>query len=177
MACPNIANSDISMLKTARERTGAGYTSSFSITNPIHMSDLQRLTGGNSSGSGNSYPAVNMGNPVNNRPDGSNPQRFSEFSEYDQNPARTAFRYNYSANNSSTACSATIPIGPYFHTDGNNLYPDNLTGIYYAYTTQTGTTPVASGYYQIYQSGGFGTPTGKWFFVNSNGAITGGGVC
>ena len=177
MACPNVATDEISMLKTARERTGAGYTSSFSITNPIYMSDLQRLTGGNASGSGNSYPAVNMSNPESNRPDGAVPLQFSEFSQYDQNPSRTAFRYNFSANNSSNACAASIPIGPYYHTDGNNLYPDNLTGIYYAYTTQSGTTPVASGYYQIYQSGGFGTPTGKWFFVNSEGAITGGAVC
>ena len=164
MACPDISSSNISMLKTARERTGAGYTSNFSITNPIYMSDLQRLTGGNASGSGNSYPAVNMGNPVSNRPDGAVPLQFSEFSLYDQNPSRTAFRYNYNASSSS-------------NTDGNNLYPDNLTGIYYAYTTQTGTTPVSSGYYQIYESGNFGQPTGKWFFVNSNGAITGGAVC
>ena len=73
MACPNVATDEITMLKTARERTGAGYTSSFTIASPIYMSDIQRLSGGNTSGSGRSYPAVNTLNPINNRPDGSNP--------------------------------------------------------------------------------------------------------
>jgi hypothetical protein len=85
MACPNIANDEITMLKTARERMGAGYNSNYTITGPIHMSDLQRLSGGNTSGSGNSYPAVSLANPVTNRPDGEDPLQFSEFSEYDQN--------------------------------------------------------------------------------------------
>ena len=95
MACPNVANDEITMLKTARERTGAGYTSSFAITSPIYMSDIQRLSGGNTSGSGNSYPAVALANPITNRPDGQNPLGMSEFSLYDQNPPRTAFMFNY----------------------------------------------------------------------------------
>jgi len=37
------------------------------------MSDIQRLSGGNTSGSGKTYPAVNTLNPVENRPDGENP--------------------------------------------------------------------------------------------------------
>jgi len=35
MACPNVSQEEISMLKTARERTGAGYTSNITITPPI----------------------------------------------------------------------------------------------------------------------------------------------
>ena len=89
MPCPNVANDEISMLKTARERTGAGYTSNFYIAPPIYMSDIQRLTGGNSSGSGRSYPAVALANPIDNRPDGENPLAMSEFSLYDQNPPRS----------------------------------------------------------------------------------------
>ena len=50
MACPDISQDEITMLKTARERVGADYDSNYSVTNPIYMSDLQRMTGGNSSG-------------------------------------------------------------------------------------------------------------------------------
>lgn len=173
MAVPN--SGELVMSKIARERIGFGYDSGSSQTNPIYMSDLHRLSGGNSSGSGNSYPAVNLNNPADERPDGSNPLRMSEFYSYEQNLTRTAFYYVYDSSNSNTACSAAIPIGPYFHTDGNNLYPDDLTGLYTAYTTETGTTTVSSGYYAIYDS--FFNSTGKYIYVGSNGAITGGGNC
>ena len=53
---------DMSMLKVAKERTGSGYESSISIAPPIYLADLSRLTGGNASGSGRSYPAVNLNN-------------------------------------------------------------------------------------------------------------------
>lgn len=176
MACPNIANDEITMLKTARERMGAGYNSNYTITSPIYMSDLQRLSGGNTSGSGNSYPAVSLANPVTNRPDGENPLQFSEFSQYDQNPARTAFQYNYSSSSSSGACETAIPTGPYYHTDGNNLVP-SAANTYYAYTTASGTTPVSAGYYSIYSTGNIGVPTGDYIQVGSNGLITAIGSC
>jgi len=145
MPCPNIANDEISMLKTARERTGAGYTSSFTITPPIYMSDIQRLSGGNTSGSGNSYPAVALANPINNRPDGANPLQMSEFSLYDQNPPRTAFMYNYNSSSYQSACPIAIVFDTYYHDDANNLVPSSLN-IYTAYTTQTGTPVAAAGY-------------------------------
>ena len=84
MACPDISQDEITMLKTARERLGYGYDGTFSVTGPIYMSDLQRISGGNSSGSGNSYLAVNTLNPIENRPDGSNPLEFEEFSKYNR---------------------------------------------------------------------------------------------
>lgn len=173
MAVPDTGS--IEMLKVARERKGYGYTSSTSITGPIYMSDIQRLTGGNSSGSGESYPAVNLNNPADQRPDGSNPLAMSEFRGYEQNLTRTAFYYVYDSSSSSSACAAAIPDGPYYHTDGNNLYPDALDGTYTAYTTETGTTTVASGYYAIYDS--FFNATGKYIYVGSSGSITGGGTC
>jgi hypothetical protein len=37
MACPSIADDEISMLKTGRERTGAGYDSSYNLATPIYM--------------------------------------------------------------------------------------------------------------------------------------------
>ena len=177
MACPDISTDEISMFKTGRERTGAGYTSNYNLATPVYMSDIQRLSGGNTSGSGHSYPAVALANPVSNRPDGENPLGMSEFSLYDQNPPRTAFQYVYSSLNSNNACNFAIPIGPYYHTDSNNLVPDNATGIYTAYTTQTGTTVAASGYYAIYSTGNFGQPSGKWMQVGNNGAIIGIGNC
>jgi len=168
MACPSIADEELSMLKVARERTGAGYTSSFSITNPIYMSDLQRLSGGNTSGSGNSYPAVALANPIDNRPDGENPLHMSEFNLYDQNPPRTAFMFNYDSSSSNNACNFAIPFDTYYHDDANNLIPDNVN-IYTAYTTQTGTTPASAGYYAIYTTGG--SPSGSYIRVGNNGLI------
>ena len=178
MSCPNVANEEISMLKTGRERTGAGYTSNYNLGTPIYMSDLQRLSGGDDSGSGQDYPNVNTLNPVNNRPDGENPLGMSEFSEYNQNVTRSAFNYVYSSSSSSNACQAAIPSPtPYFHTDVNNLVPDNGTGIYYAYTTISGSTVVSAGYYQIYSTGNLPATSGKWMQVNSEGAIIGVGSC
>jgi hypothetical protein len=168
MPCPNIANDEITMLKTARERTGAGYTSNFSITSPIYMSDIQRLSGGNTSGSGNSYPAVALANPINNRPDGENPLAMSEFSLYDQNPPRTAFMFNYNSSSSNSACQFAIPFDTYYHDDANNLVPDAIN-IYTAYTTQTGTTVASAGYYAIYTTGG--SPSGSYIRVGNNGLI------
>jgi hypothetical protein len=174
MPCPNIANDEISMLKTARERTGAGYTSSFTITPPIYMSDIQRLSGGNTSGSGNSYPSVALANPINNRPDGQNPLAMSEFSLYDQNPPRTAFMFNYDNQSSNNACAFAIPFDTYYHDDANNLVPSNVN-IYTAYTTQTGTTVATAGYYAIYTTGG--SPSGSWMQVGNNGLIIATGSC
>ena len=174
MPCPNIANDEISMLKTARERTGAGYTSSFYIAPPIYMSDIQRLSGGNSSGSGRSYPAVALANPITNRPDGQNPLQMSEFSLYDQNPPRTAFMFNYNSSSSNSACQFAIPFDTYYHDDSNNLVPDAIN-IYTAYTTQTGTTVAAAGYYAIYTTGG--SASGSWMQVGNNGLIIATGSC
>ena len=174
MAVPT--SGEIQILKLARERKGFGYTSSTSITSPIFFSDLHRLSGGNSSGSGTSYPAVNMNNVADQRPDGSNPLRTSEFRGYEQNLTRTGFFYIYDSSSSNDACLSGFPsFVPYYHTDGNNLFPDNLTGIYTAYTTQTGTTTAAAGFYQIFDSNSIST--GKFIQVNSSGAIIGGGNC
>ena len=61
MACPLFDdNIPLTMLKIARERFYNDFNSSSSITSPIYLSDLSRLTGGNTSGSGVSYPAVNL---------------------------------------------------------------------------------------------------------------------
>jgi len=171
-----VPNEDISILKLARERKGYGFTSSTNIPAPIYNSDLHRLSGGNTSGSGTSYPAVNMNNIAEQRPDGNPPEKFSEFIGYEQNLTRTGFYYIYSASSSSAACLSGLPdFTAYYHTDGNNLFPDDLTGIYTAYTTQTGTTPAASGFYQIFNSN-FNS-IGKFIQVGSNGAIIGGGNC
>ena len=142
------------------------------------MSDIQRLSGGNSSGSGQNYPSVNTLNPVENRPDGENPLGMSEFSQYNQNVTRSAFNYVYSSSNSSNACQAAIPSPtPYFHTDVNNLVPDAGGGQYTAYTTISGSTVVAAGYYAIYSTGNFPSASGKWMQVGSNGSILAVGNC
>ena len=177
MPCPNVSQDEISMFKTGRERTGAGYDSNYNLATPVYMSDMQRLSGGNSSGSGQNYPPVALANPVENRPDGENPLGMSEFSLYDQNPPRTAFQFVYSSSSSSNSCQAAIPAPTaYFHTDPNNLVPDNIN-IYTAYTTQTGTTVAAAGYYGIYSTGNLPSPSGSWMQVGNNGLIIAVGSC
>tara|TARA_R110002153_G_scaffold258224_1_gene417583 strand:+ start:43 stop:567 length:525 start_codon:yes stop_codon:yes gene_type:complete len=174
MPCPNVADDEISMFKTGRERTGAGYDSNYNLATPVYMSDIQRLSGGNTSGSGHSYPPVALANPINNRPDGENPLGMSEFSLYDQNPPRTAFMYNYNSSSYQSACPIAIVFDTYYHTDPNNLVPSSLN-IYTAYTTQTGTTVAASGYYAIYTTSG--QQSGSWMQVGNNGLIIATGSC
>ena len=174
MAVPS--SGAINMLNIAKERKYSNYNSSSSITSPIYMSDISRLSGGNSSGSGTSYPAVNLANPVSSRPDGSNPLQMSEFKGYDQDAARTAFEFLYDASSSSDACAFGLPDGTvYYHTDGSNQYPSALDGTFYAYTSATGTVPVSAGYYQVFSTTGISTS--KYIQVGSGGAIIGGGNC
>jgi len=175
MACPSITDDELSMLKTARERTGAGYTSNFYIAPPIYMSDIQRLSGGNSSGSGRSYPSVALANPIENRPDGENPLSMSEFSSYDQNPPRTAFMSKDTPSSTyQNACPIQLVADTYYHDDANNLVPSSLN-VYTAYTTQTGTTVLTAGYYAIYTTSG--VRSGDWLRVGNNGLIIDTGSC
>mgnify|MGYP003120618348 FL=1 len=174
MAVPT--SGSIEMLKLAKERKFSDYNSSSSITSPIFLSDLSRLSGGNSSGSGTSYPAINLANPSTSRPDGSNPLSIGEFRGYDQDAARSAFQFLYSASSSSSSCVAGLPDGTeYYHTDGSNTYPSALDGTFFAYTSATGTTPVSAGFYQVFDT--FGISTSKFIQTNSSGAIIGGGNC
>jgi len=92
----------------------------------------------------------------------------SEFSLYDQNPPRTAFMFNYNSSSSNSACQIAIPFDTYYHDDSNNLVPDAIN-IYTAYTTQTGTTVAAAGYYAIYTTGG--SASGSYIRVGNNGLI------
>ena len=174
MGVPEAGN-ELSMNKIARERKGYGYDSATNVTSPIYMSDISRLTGGNSSGSGTSYPAVNTLNPELERPDGEDPLKFSEFYSYEQNVTLTAFDYVFDETSSNDACAAAIPLGPFYHNDVNNLYPDALDGTYTAYENTSGSIKASAGYYQIYQSGG--SSTGKYIQVGSEGSIIGGGTC
>jgi len=175
MAVPEATN-QLNMLKLARERRFSNYDGSQTITPPIHLSDLSRLTGGNSSGSGESYLAVNMLNSVNNRPDGNDPQSMGEFFGYNQLLSRTPFQFIYDSSSSSDACAFGLPNGTeYHHTDGDNLFPSALDGTFSAYTTATGFVPVSAGYYQIFDSDGI--PIDKYIQVGSGGSIIGGGNC
>ena len=141
----------------------------------LYICQIYLLTGGNSSGSGTSYPAVNTLNPEIERPDGEDPLKFSEFYSYEQNVTLTAFDYVFDETSSNDACSGCKPLGPFYHNDVNNLYPDALDGTYTAYENTSGSIKASTGYYQIYASGG--SSTGKYIQVGSEGSIIGGGTC
>jgi len=153
MACPLFDdNIPLTMLKIARERFYNDFNSSSSITSPIYLSDLSRLTGGNTSGSGVSYPAVNLLNTQsgnffrNRRPDGNNPLKMGEFFGYDQDLQRRQVRFAYHASSSTTACSFTVQSTIYWH-DGSGTLPTDGDKIY---TSETGTTTAPAGFYQLF---------------------------
>jgi hypothetical protein len=142
----------LSMLKIARERYYSNYDTTSTPTSPIFMSDISRLTGGNTSGSGVSYPAINLLNVQsanffrNRRPDGNDPLKMSEFFGYDQNLQRRVVRFAYNSSSSSTACNTNLQSTYYWHTGSNTLPEDGD----YIYTTETGFTPAPAGYYHLY---------------------------
>ena len=99
-----------------------------------------------------------------------------EFISYDQNVSRAAFQFIFDASSSNDSCAAGLPSGTvYYHTDGNNQYPSALNGTFQAYTTATGFTAVATGFYQVFDTNGIST--NKFIQVGSNGSIIGGGNC
>ena len=158
------------MVRVARERVGQDYDSSYAITNPISLKDLSALAGGSAGGSGNSYPAVNLLNTQssnfyrNRRPDGSNPLKMSEFLGYNQTLTRREMRFAYSSTNSSTACSFTISATIYWH-DGSSTLP---VGGDKVYTTYSGTTVAAAGFYQLFDPSS-GVTNGTWVEVIGGG--------
>lgn len=160
----------LEMLKIARERLGGGYDGTTTVTSPISLKDLSNLSGGNSGGSGNSYPAVNQLNVQsanffrNRRPDGNNPLHMSEFFGYNQTLTRREVRFAYSNVNSSTACSFSIQSTKYWH-DGSNTLPVSGDKIY---TTYDGFTPAPAGFYHLFNPSS-GTSTGDYAEVIGGG--------
>ena len=159
MAVPTydeITSAGIQMLRLARERLGGGYDSNTrDAGEPIYLSDLSRLSGGNTSGSEKSFPAINMLNIQsanffrNRRPDGANPLSMGEFLGYDQTLIRREFRFAYSSTSSTNACNFTINATSYWH-DGSNTLPVDGDRIW-KYATGTASSDKAeAGYYQIF---------------------------
>ena len=164
-------------VRIARERVGQGYSSSYAITNPISFKDISALAGGNSGGSGNSYPAINLLNPVgptlltNRRPNGSDPLKASEFFGYNQLLTRRVVRWAYNVSSSSTACSTSINSTFYYH-NGSGVLP---TGGDRMFTAPTGTNPAPAGYYQLFDPNS-GVSDGTWVEVLGGGGGTAGTV-
>ena len=159
------------MIRLSRERLGAGYDNNTrDAGEPIYLSDLSRLSGGNTSGSEKSFPAINLLNPVstnfnlNRRPDGSNPLKMSEFFGYNQTLTRRYVRFAFSSSNSSTACSFSISATIYYH-NGSGVYP---VGGDRMYTTYGGFTAAPAGYYQLFDPDS-GVSNGTWVQVLGGG--------
>ena len=157
MAVPTydeLGDPGLEMVRIASERVGQVYTGSIPFagqSNPISLKDLSALAGGQAGGSGNSYPAINLLNPVgptfnlNRRPDGSNPLKMSEFFGYDQLLTRRVVRFAFSST-SSAACLVAMSSTYYYH-DGSGTLPVGGDKIY---TATTGTAVAAAGFYQLF---------------------------
>ena len=164
------------LVRVARERVGQDYDSSYAMTNPISLKDLSALAGGSAGGSGNSYPAINLLNPVgatfnlNRRPDGSNPLKMSEFFGYNQLLTRRVVRFAFSST-SSAACLVAMSSTYYYH-DGSGTLP---VGGDKMYTATTGTAVAAAGFYQLFDPDS-GVSDGTWVEVLGGGGGTAGTV-
>ena len=160
----------LSLLKIARERLGGGYDGTTTVTSPISLKDLSNLSGGNSGGSGVSYPAINLLNTQSanffryRRPDGNDPLHMSEFFGYNQTLTRREVRFAYSSSSSTNACNFTISSTRYWH-DGSNTLPTDGDKMY---TTETGTTVAPAGYYHLFNPSS-GTSTGTYAEVLGGG--------
>ena len=175
----DLIGNGMEMLRVGRERVGApgGYAGSYAMNNPVSLKDLSNLSGGNAGGSGNSYPAVNLLNPVstnfyqNSRPNGYNPLKMSEFFGYDQTLSRYYFRFAYSSSSSTLACGFTMSATIYYH-NGTGTYPTSGDKVY---TSAAGFTVAAAGFYQMFDPSSGGS-SGNWVEVLGGGGGTAGTV-
>jgi len=139
MAVPS--SGTITLLGLAQEALYGTYGSG-SITYPIAMYDL--VNGGNSQGSGNSYPAVNQ-----NCMSITTPHEMSEWYGYAKNCSPSTGNTQYSSSSAYTteisACNSTY-LGNSFWHNGQGTYPISGDGVWY---NEDHSTSLSDNYYRI----------------------------
>ena len=140
MAVPS--SGALSLLDMAQE-CAYGTWGSGSITNPISVRDL--VAGGNSYGSGQSYPSINTSS--SSYPPSTTPVTFQSFYSYDQDASSlTSYSSASGTTNSKAFCSQSIDQ-TYYH-DGSSTHPavnDNV------YSDSAGSNPLDDGYYKAFE--------------------------
>ena len=142
MAVPS--SGALSLLDMAQE-CAYGTWGSGSITNPISVRDL--VAGGNSYGSGQSYPSINTSS--SSYPPSSTPVTFQSFYSYDKDASSvTSFSASFGGGSGKAVCGSSTGV-TYYH-DGSGTYPavnDNV------YTDSGATNPMADNYYKMANGG------------------------
>jgi hypothetical protein len=142
MAIPSSGALDF--LNMARE-CAYGTWGSGSITGAISIRDL--VAGGNTYGSGQSYPSINTSS--SSYPPNTTPVQTNSFYGYDKDASSiTAFSGSFGGGSGKAVCGSATNV-TYYH-DGSGTYPsvgDNC------YTNSAGTSPMADNYYKMANGG------------------------
>lgn len=158
MAVPS--SGTLTMLGLAREKVYNNYSSTSTPTAPYSLYDLVR--GGNTNGSGTSFPSTNTMSP--SYPSSTTPYEMSDWYGYDNDySSLTSFSSGAVASTGNLACAQGAPTNTYYH-DGSGSFPavgDNV------YTNAFGTTALGNGTYKISTN----------YMVVSSGAVTQVNVC
>ena len=169
MAVP--ASGTLTMLGIAQERMYGTYGTG-TITGPIVTTDL--INGGNTGGSGNSYPALNTSSP--SKPNTTAPHAMSEWYSYDQDYEqwRSFDILDQGFGEGSEACESEEP-------DNLTLYYDSgasgtgtacpATGV--TLYTDTALSSVFDGDHQWFKS----SQCGKAYLIETDGFLEGIEVC
>jgi len=149
MAVPS--SGALSLLDMAQE-CAYGTWGSGSITNPISVRDL--VAGGNSYGSGQSYPSINTSS--SSYPPSSTPVTFNSFYSYDKDASSlTSFSSSSGTTNSKAVCSQSIDQ-TYYH-DGSSSHPAVNDSVY---SDSGGSSALSDGHYKTSGLGGITVASG-----------------
>ena len=142
MAIP--ASGALDFLNMARE-CAYGTWGSGSITGAISIRDL--VAGGDTYGSGQSYPSINTSSA--SFPPNTTPVQANSFYSYDKVASSlTSWQGSFGGGSGKAVCGSATEV-TYYH-DGSGTYPqvgDNV------YTNSTGTTPMADNFYKMANGG------------------------
>tara|TARA_R100000742_G_C4246784_1_gene65591 strand:+ start:40 stop:531 length:492 start_codon:yes stop_codon:yes gene_type:complete len=130
-------------LKNMAQECAYGTWGSGTITNPISVRDL--VAGGNSYGSGQSYPSINTNSA--SYPPSTTPVTFQSFYSYDKDATASLTSYTSSTVQSKSPCSlgSAFVNQTYYH-DGSSTLPGVNDSVY---SDSAGTTPLSDGNYKI----------------------------
>ncbi len=150
MAIP--ASGALDFLNMARE-CAYGTWGSGSITGAISIRDL--VAGGNTYGSGQSYPAINTAS--SSYPPNTTPVETNSFYSYDKDAVSlTSFSSSVGTTSSKAVCGQSI--GSTYYHDGSGTSPTTGDDVY---SDSAGTTSLSDGYYRTTALGGIRVISGS----------------
>jgi len=151
MAIPSSGALDF--LNMARE-CAYGTWGSGSITGAISLRDL--VAGGNTYGSGQSYPSINTNS--SSYPPSSTPVQTNSFYSYDKDATASLTSFSSSVGTTSSKAVCGQSIGSTYYHNGSGTSPTTGDDVY---TSSAGTTSLSDGYYRTTALGGIRVISGS----------------